>query len=381
MLAGALTALVIAAGCSGSGSSEPASTSTVTNTVTSTVTETTTTPTAPATMKVFFLKGEQLGPVLRPRPDGETALGAALRSLFKGPTAEEQSQDVQTVIPAGTQLKQVSITAGGKAVVDVTKAFTSGLNDLPEDAADSELQGRLAQVVFTAQQFRDVKAATVSVAGRTIATLTDADYVRPQKPPPKPTTPPTKPPKPPTTALPTTKDVQNKLIALKFLPPGAATGTNDYATQQAVIGFQASQGLGRDGVVGPITAKALAKATPITPLSTGAARRVEVRNGQGLAIFISNGAVVRVVHVSSGAAATPTPPGRYAVFRKERNSWSVPFKVWLPYASYFTGGIAFHEYTPVPAYPASHGCVRVPVPDAKWAYNFLGLGTQVVVLA
>ncbi len=50
-----------------------------------------------------------------------------------------------------------------------------------------------------------------------------------KEPPPKPTTPPTKPPKPPTTALPTTKDVQNKLIALKFLPPGAATGTNDYA--------------------------------------------------------------------------------------------------------------------------------------------------------
>ena len=190
-----------------------------------------------------------------------------------------------------------------------------------------------------------------------------------------------KPTTPPSTALPTTTDVQNQLIFLKLLPKGGATGKNDYATQQAVIGFQASQGLGRDGVVGPLTAKALAKAKPIKPLSTGPSRRVEVRNGQGLAIFISGGSVTRILHVSSGAAATPTPPGSYSVFRKELNSWSVPFKVWLPYASYFTGGIAFHEYTPVPAYPASHGCVRVPVPDAKWAYTFLTVGTPVIVLA
>ena len=162
--------------------------------MTNTVTETTTTPPTPATMKVFFLKGEQLAAVSRPRPDGETALGASLRSLFKGPTAAEQADDVQTVIPAETRLTQVSISATGKAVVAVTKPFTSGLNDLPEAAADSELQGRLAQVVFTAQQFKDVKAATVSVGGRTIATLTDADYMRPATPPPTPPTPRPSPP-------------------------------------------------------------------------------------------------------------------------------------------------------------------------------------------
>ena len=54
---------------------------------------------------------------------------------------------------------------------------------MPEAAANSELQGRLAQVVFTAEQFKDVKSATVTVAGRTIATLTDADYLKPAKPP------------------------------------------------------------------------------------------------------------------------------------------------------------------------------------------------------
>ncbi len=48
----------------------------------------------------------------------------------------------------------------------------------------------------------------------------------------------------------------------------------------------------------------------------------------------------------------------------------VPFQTWLPYASYFFQGIAFHEYPDVPVYPASHGCVRVPAPEAKGVYGF-----------
>ena len=40
-------------------------------------------------------------------------------------------------------------------------------------------------------------------------------------------------------------------------------------------------------------------------------------------------------------------------------SWSVPFSTWMPWASYFVGGIAFHAYGSVPSYPASHGCIRM----------------------
>ena len=67
------------------------------------------------------------------------------------------------------------------------------------------------------------------------------------------------------------------------------------------------------------------------------------------------------------------------MFRKELKSWSVPFQVWLPYASYFNNGIAFHEYPDVPVYPASHGCVRVPAPEAPGVYRFAKLGTTVIV--
>jgi lipoprotein-anchoring transpeptidase ErfK/SrfK len=52
----------------------------------------------------------------------------------------------------------------------------------------------------------------------------------------------------------------------------------------------------------------------------------------------------------------------------------------MPWASYFTGGIAFHEYSYVPAYPASHGCVRMMARDAPLMYAFATTGTPVDVL-
>ena len=90
---------------------------------------------------------------------------------------------------------------------------------------------------------------------------------------------------------------------------------------------------------------------------------------------------MRTISVSTGAPGYDTPAGSYSIFRKEEMSWSVPFEVWLPWASYFVGGIAFHEYPDVPPYPASHGCVRVPRYDAKLVYDFTPIGTPVAVLA
>jgi len=89
--------------------------------------------------------------------------------------------------------------------------------------------------------------------------------------------------------------------------------------------------------------------------------------------------VVYTLTASSGAPGYETNAGSFKVFRKERNSWSYPYQVWLPWASYFDGGIAFHEYKDVPPYPASHGCVRVSAPEARFVYEFATMGTPVTV--
>jgi lipoprotein-anchoring transpeptidase ErfK/SrfK len=96
---------------------------------------------------------------------------------------------------------------------------------------------------------------------------------------------------------------------------------------------------------------------------------------------IDGAKVTRVLDVSSGKPAYETPPGSFAVTRQEERSWSVPYKVWLPWASYFVGGVAFHEYPDVPPAPASHGCVRVPRWDAEWLFRQLRTGTPVTVIA
>jgi lipoprotein-anchoring transpeptidase ErfK/SrfK len=88
---------------------------------------------------------------------------------------------------------------------------------------------------------------------------------------------------------------------------------------------------------------------------------------------------MRVIHVSTGASSTPTPTGRFRVYRKERESWSVPYRVWLPWASYFSGGVALHGYPEVPPYLASHGCVRIPLSEAPTVYSFARLGVAVDV--
>jgi lipoprotein-anchoring transpeptidase ErfK/SrfK len=53
--------------------------------------------------------------------------------------------------------------------------------------------------------------------------------------------------------------------------------------------------------------------------------------------------------------------------------------VWLPWASYIVGGIAMHSFASVPGYPASHGCIRMPAPEARWMYKRTPIGTPVWV--
>ena len=44
------------------------------------------------------------------------------------------------------------------------------------------------------------------------------------------------------------------------------------------------------------------------------------------------------------------------------------------YSVYFTGGYATHGYASVPTYPASHGCLRNPIPNSVFIYNWLDMG-------
>jgi lipoprotein-anchoring transpeptidase ErfK/SrfK len=329
---------------------------------------------APAAVKVFFPRGEQLVAVDRPGATAEDAV----RALLRGPTAAERKAGFRTYIPRGTAVRAVSV-GGKRATVDLGVKIMQGVRA-------EGLNARLAQIVYTATGVKPVTSAKVLIAGGTVlgvfpgidasVPLTRDALATPKGPPPPPVDPATG------AATPEVQALQQRLIDLGFLPAGTADGRLGPRTTAGVLAFQKWARLGRDGVAGPATQGALATAARPAPLTAGGpGRRVEILLDRQVTLVIQDDHVVRVLHVSSGAAATPTPPGSYSVTRKELRSWSVPFQVWLPYASYFVGGIAFHEYPEVPAYPASHGCVRVPSFDARWLFDFLSVGTPVRVLA
>ncbi len=390
-------ALVIA-GCGG-GSDESSSTTSSTTTAeptSSTTTPTTTTSTgtttpsggqqAPptGTVQLYFTAGEQFDKVDTKIDPTDSNLNRIAAALLAGPTAADATHGAkpQTSIPDGTTLENVTDDADGTATVEVSAQFMDGI---PADPADrnreqrAELAARLGQITYTLAQVHGVNDTKVVAGGQpVISDVTDepkvepADYAKPSGGPGWKA-------KPKGSKSLSTKDVQQRLAQLHYLPPSAVDGEAGYRTQQAVMAFQAWEGLDRDGVVGPLTSAALAKAQAPKPSGQGPSRRIEVYRSKGVALEIAHNQVRRAIHVSTGQPGLDTPAGTFKVFRKELRSWSIPFQVWLPYASYFNNGIAFHEYPDVPPYPASHGCVRVPSPEAPGVYKFAKLGTTVIV--
>jgi lipoprotein-anchoring transpeptidase ErfK/SrfK len=175
--------------------------------------------------------------------------------------------------------------------------------------------------------------------------------------------------------------VQRKLHELGYLPLSGVDGVFGAQSRTAVIAFQKWEGLARDGIPGPITQNALASAKRPAPVRSGGGTRIEILLDRQLLLLVRNGDVLRTIHVSTGKRGFVTPAGDYAVLRKRRRSWSIPYKVWLPWASYFVGGIAVHQSRFVPVRPVSHGCVRVTRYDARWLFRRTPVGTPVTVVA
>jgi hypothetical protein len=85
--------------------------------------------------------------------------------------------------------------------------------------------------------------------------------------------------------------------------------------------------------------------------------------------------VERIYPISSGKPSTPTILGDFHVYSK------VPG--YLPdgmyFSNFFIRGYAIHGFNPAPDFPASHGCMRVPIQDAISIYDWLQIGDWVDV--
>ena len=164
--------------------------------------------------------------------------------------------------------------------------------------------------------------------------------------------------------------LEQRLARLHYALRGI-DGVYDHDTTEAVLAFQKVNGLPRTGRVEAWLWRRLAAAGIPRPLRGG--DYIEVDKTRQVLFVVEAGVVTKVVHVSTGATGN-TPLGSWHVYR------TVPGWDWvLWYPLYFKGGFAIHGYPSVPAYPASHGCVRIPMWIAPSLYGAHGRGTTVVV--
>ena len=149
-----------------------------------------------------------------------------------------------------------------------------------------------------------------------------------------------------------------------------------YDTYEAVLALQKVYGRSRTGRVGAAEWQLLrTRGAPRARVARG--DHIEVSKTTQVMYEVRRGKVVKVVHVSTGLTGN-TPVGRFRVYLLTPGT--LPSGMY--YSLFFLRGFAIHGYPSVPAYPASHGCVRTPMWFAPGFYRRWGkIGTEIHVFA
>lgn len=158
---------------------------------------------------------------------------------------------------------------------------------------------------------------------------------------------------------PSVSELARQLAALHYAVPSFSS-TFSYDLVESVWAFQKVHGMERTGSVDARFWAKLANPTMPRARYFEPANHIEVDKSKQVLYLVRNGKITLISPVATaGIAGFYTPEGRFAIYDK-RPGWDhSPLGVlWNP--MYFVGGYAIHGGDPVPPYPASHGCVRVP---------------------
>ncbi len=177
---------------------------------------------------------------------------------------------------------------------------------------------------------------------------------------------------------PDVRGLRARLAQLRFYVP-RPSATFGEELFDSVIAFQKAYGLSRAGAVDAATWRKLARAQPLTPRHRGPSPHIEVNKTRQILLVVERGEVVRVLPTSTGATGN-TPEGRHQI------RWKAPATTtWLGSGilyrtlTFVGNSFAIHGWYSVPTYPASHGCVRIPIWMADWLYNRSPVGETVYV--
>ena len=169
--------------------------------------------------------------------------------------------------------------------------------------------------------------------------------------------------------------LQQELSGLHYAVP--VNGFFDDATARAVLAFRKVAGLERiesaDARVFQLLQRGAGRFHVRYP---GDGNHVEGDLSKQVLVEVERGGRVRRIYtMSSGKPSTPTVLGRFRVYSKSPGTNSEG----MVDSSYFIRGYAIHGYAEVPPYAASHGCLRIPIPDALAVYGWVKMGYPVDV--
>ena len=182
---------------------------------------------------------------------------------------------------------------------------------------------------------------------------------------------------------------EQRLHALGYWT-GPVDGVWDGASRQALIAFQKLQGARPTGVMTRAELNAMSVAMPVQAREPATGPRIEVDLArQVLYLVDANGAVGNILPISSGSGKTfhehgypetraITPCGHLQVYAKA-SGWKTSPLGQLHNPMYIVGGIAIHGSTEMRTYPASHGCIRIPMFASERLTKMVPKGTSVYV--
>jgi L,D-transpeptidase catalytic domain/Putative peptidoglycan binding domain len=168
--------------------------------------------------------------------------------------------------------------------------------------------------------------------------------------------------------------LQRGLRSLGYAVP--VTGSFGGGTSRAVNAFRKVNRMGRTGYASKSVYSRVFRGRGRFRLRfPRAGRHVEFDWSRQVLVLASRGRAYRVYHASSGKPSTPTVFGTFRFYRKQPGTNSHG----MVHSNYFIGGYAVHGYPSVPNHPASHGCIRIPIPNARDVDNWIRLGMRIFV--
>lgn len=173
-------------------------------------------------------------------------------------------------------------------------------------------------------------------------------------------------------------DLFNKLLDKKAYYTSRGKSYSS-ATGRAVLAFRKVNNMARTTNATPGIFRKLAAGKGGFKLKwPKGGKHVEVDLSRQVMVLAKRGKAQHIFHISSGAPATPTIRGKMTFFRRQAGTNSKGM-VNSVYFGPTNRGYATHGYASVPTYPASHGCVRNPVPNSLFIYSWIDLGDYIYV--